>query len=183
MQIITFHNELSLMKNISIRSERFLLRTITVEDATVTYLSWLQNGNSNKFISSASPDMEMEDLREFIVDRNEKDDVIFLAIIDPTNGTHIGNIKYEPVVSSEGYALMGILIGDEDYRGKNVAGEVIISSANWLKENLDIRMIWLGVHVENLPAIKAYQKIGFLITDTPYISKASGDLHTMVLNL
>ncbi len=171
------------MSKISIQTERFLLRTIKEEDVTPTYLNWLQDGASNKFISSASPDVAMADLRQFIIDRNDRDDIIFLAIIDSVNGVHIGNIKYEPVNTSEGYAVMGILIGDENYRGKNVAGEVIINSAKWLKENLGIKMIWLGVHLDNSPAIKAYQKIGFFIADTLYIKKVSDDFHTMVMNI
>jgi len=171
------------MIKISIQTERFLLRTITEEDVSPAYLSWLQDGVSNKFINSASQDIAMDDLRQFIVDRSNRDDIIFLAIIDSIDDLHIGNIKYEPVNAKEGYAIMGILIGDESYRGKNVAGEVIKASANWLWENLELKAILLGVHKLNYPAIKAYEKIGFVVSETPYITNISDDSCTMMLKL
>jgi len=171
------------MSKISIQTERFLLRTITEEDVSTTYLSWLQDGASNKFISSASQDMAMDDLRKFIFDRSNRDDIIFLAIIDSINELHIGNIKYEPVNTLEGYAVLGILIGNEDFRGKKVASEVITESAKWLKQNLNINQIVLGVHCDNFPAIRAYQKIGFILADTPHITKITDEVQTMVLSI
>lgn len=168
---------------ISIQTDRFILRTIVKGDVSPRYLSWLQDGNSNRFINSASPDIDIAELQQFIEEKSNRDNVVFLGIFNRSDGIHIGNIKYEPVNTKEGYAVMGILIGDESYRGKNVAGEVIKASANWLWENLELKSILLGVHKLNYPAIKAYEKIGFVVSDTPYITKVSDDSHTMILQL
>lgn len=168
---------------ISIQTDRFILRTIVKDDVSPRYLSWLQDGNSNRFINSASPDIDISDLHQFIEERSNRDDVVFLGIFNRADGTHIGNIKYEPINIKEGYAVMGILIGDESYRGKKVAAEVINASAKWLRENFKLKLILLGVHKHNLPAIKAYMKIGFVVSDTPYITKVSNDLYTMALQL
>ena len=77
------------------------------------------------------------------------------------SGEHIGNIKYEPIDIEEHQATMGILIGEENWRGRGVATEVINKSAIWLQENLTINKILLGVDVGNIGAIRAYEKSGF----------------------
>jgi len=78
---------------------------------------------------------------------------------------------------------MVILIGNEDFRGKMVASEVIIGSAKWLKQNLNNNKIVLGVRCDNFPAIRAYQKIGFILADTPHITKITDEVQTMVLSI
>ena len=75
--------------------------------------------------------------------------------------SHIGNIKYEPIVIEEYQATMGILIGEKRWRGKGVATEVINASMTWLKRNLGIRKFFLSVDLDNIYAIKAYEKSGF----------------------
>lgn len=114
-----------------------------------------------KFIASSSHFKSIEDLKIYIKNSNSKSDELFLAVIDKNNGKHIGNIKYENINKSFGIAVMGILIGDENYRGQGVAQEIITASSKWLKENLSIKKILLGVNKKNLAAINAYEKIGF----------------------
>jgi len=84
-----------------------------------------------------------------------------LGIFDIGNNHHIGNIKYEPIDYENRVATMGILIGEEDYRGLGVAPEVIKASSMWLKKTFNITNIILGVSLENDRAISAYEKIGF----------------------
>ena len=64
---------------------------------------------------------------------------------------------------------MGILIGEEGWRGRGVALEVIKSSSEWLNKQYDINHIALGVDSKNIAAIKAYEKIGFKNKQTPCI--------------
>ena len=78
---------------------------------------------------------------------------------------------------------MGILIGDPDFRGKGVAAEVVFASAKWLKEHRSIRQILLGVNIENLPAIQAYKKIGFVNVESSFIIKSRPNIMTMGLFL
>ena len=84
------------------------------------------------------------------------------GIFDINNNKHIGNIKYEPIDYENRTARMGILIGDECYRGKGVAVEVINVSTNWLYKKYGIRKVFLRVEISNKAAINAYKKAGFL---------------------
>lgn len=145
------------------RSQRFILRPITVLDATPEYLRWLQDERANKFIVAVTARYDLESLRQYIEEKINRDDVIFLGIFVAESGAHIGNIKFEPVNRAARSATMGMLIGCENWRGKGVAAEVLDACAIWLYERHNIVRIELGVDRQNDSAIKAYQKAGFKI--------------------
>ena len=122
------------------------------------------------------------ELRKYVVDKISRDDVLFLGIFEKSRELHIGNIKYEPVNSELGYAIMGILIGDADYRGKGVASEVLLYSIQWLNDNEGIHKVFLGVDVENKNAIRAYEKSGFIYLKGNLPEYLNPDIMYMVKN-
>jgi ribosomal-protein-alanine N-acetyltransferase len=168
---------------VEINTERFLLRELTEKDVTQRYLDWLSDSESKKFIAAATVVRKLSDLRQYVLERIGRDDILFLGIFEKASGLHIGNIKYEPVNSGLGYAIMGMLIGDPAYRSKGVAAEVLNASARWLKEHRSIRQILLGVSKDNLTAVKAYEKVGFVVADTPHIQKPMSGALTMIWRL
>lgn len=166
---------------ILIQSERFVLRPLTPEDATERYLGWLNNQTVQTWISTAALTTALTDLRNYIESRYNKPEVLFLGIFDKKSKLHIGNIKYEPVDTTNGTAVMGVLIGDESYRGKGVFEEVLQASAQWLKKNHAIHEVHLGVHKANVAAIKAYRKAGFIESMEQYIGNS--DALKMILHV
>jgi ribosomal-protein-alanine N-acetyltransferase len=161
-------------------TERFRLRALRETDATERYLGWFRNDAVVRHISAATTTRELSDLREYIRARQGRDDVVFLGIFDQTTGLHVGNIKYEPVDTRLGYAIMGILIGDAAYRGQGVAQEVLKASAEWLKAQRGIAQIILGVSHDNAGAIGAYERSGFVREDSPYMPGPHQGYLTMV---
>ena len=53
----------------------------------------------------------------------------------------------------------------------------------WLNKTFGIQQIILGVDFGNMNAIKAYQKCGFRLEETPYIEAVAQNQTTMVWNL
>lgn len=168
---------------VEINTERFLLRELAEEDVTERYLGWLRGDDAKKFITAASLTEGLSDLRKYVQERIGRADILFLGIFDKTNGLHIGNIKYEPVNSALGYAIMGILIGEPAYRDKGVTTEVLNASTQWLKEHRHIRQVLLGVSKDNVAAVRAYEKAGFIAAPTPYIQKPMPGSITMAQDL
>lgn len=150
---------------IKIVTERFVLRPLTEHDVTERYLAWLRDNDARKYIVAASTTEKLSDLKQYVLDKTGREDVLFLGIFEKQTGLHLGNIKYEPVDSVRGDAVMGVLIGDVAYRGRGVSGEVIAASAQWLKRWRNIRRILLGVSSENLAAIRAYERVGFVAVE------------------
>jgi len=171
------------LKNIEIETDRFLLKCLNTSHATEKYLGWFSDSDSKKYIAAASSSLSIEDLKNFIKEREDREDVLFLGIFDKSSKVHIGNIKYEPIDPEKNYAIMGILIGDSFYRGKGVSSEVIKATADWLKTNKNIHQILLGVHKKNLQAIRAYEKVGFIVTESEYLPVKFDYTLTMKLSI
>ena len=153
------------MKNIIIQSKRFYLKSLTKDNITTNYVDWFNNPTGNEFINYAKKSRSSSELRDYVNEKAIDENVLFLGIFDKENNIHIGNIKYEPIDFFEFSAVMGILIGEEKYRGIGVASEVIKTSSRWLYENHKINTIELCVDCANVNAIKAYEKCGFFISD------------------
>jgi RimJ/RimL family protein N-acetyltransferase len=164
-----------------LETPRFQLRELTLEDVTERYLGWFRDPEAARHIASAGDTQALSDLRSYVAGRLNRDDVLFLGIFDRTTGEHVGNLKYEPVNAAEGYAIMGILIGEPAYRGRGVAAEVLAASARWLRDRRQIRQIVLGVSVDNERAIRGYQSAGFAIEDSPHMPGPHPEYYTMVL--
>ena len=171
------------MNSILIKTERCLLKTLTESDVSVRYLGWLNNKEAQSFIAAAKITTTLTGLREYVRIHSARQDTVFLGIFAKTNNLHIGNIKYQPVDSQKSFAVMGILIGDPEYRGLGVASEVIRESAFWLKRHRNINQIVLGVSNDNVAAIRAYTKVGFQIASAPHIPTCSESALTMVWDL
>ena len=146
-----------------INTERFQLKTLTVDDATEEYLSWFSSSKEvGEYIAYAKTNADINKLRQYVKEREDREDVLFLGIFTDF-GQHIGNIKYEPINLKDKSATMGILIGDKEWRGKGVATEVIKDSGKYLKENYKIKYIDLGVNKDNIAAVSAYKKMKFKV--------------------
>jgi len=165
--------------SVEISSERYVMRELRLTDVTDRYLDWFSDREARRFIAAAAGTRELSDLKRFVEERIDRDDVLFLGIFEKATHLHIGNIKYEPVDSDLGYAVMGVMIGDPAHRGKGITPEILRASGEWLNANRNIRHIVLGVHRENTGAIRAYEKAGFAIGPSPYVSPAPDSL-TMV---
>ena len=167
---------------VEIITPRFALRSLTPEHASDRYLAWFRDPDAERFIETAAVTQARSDLEAYIRARCDRDDVLFLGIFDRESDLHIGNIKFEPVNSTEGSTVMGILIGDASFRGKGVTTEVLEATGGWLKEHRGIRTIMLGVSRDNQPAIRAYIKAGFKTVEPAANSRLSNALK-MILNL
>ena len=145
-----------------ITSARFVLKELTATNANTRYLSWLMDEDTAQFIHYIQADID--ELAHYIEQRYQDEDCWFFGIF--YQGEHIGNIKYQRLAAKASVATMGILIGEKNWRGKGVASEVLEASLQYLKNNLAIKEVNLGVEKSNKAAIKAYEKIGFSITNS-----------------
>ena len=164
-------------------SERFFLRTLIEDDVNARYLEWINGSDKSQYINYTNQNSTVDEVSTFVTERVNSDTVLFLGIFVRESGEHIGNIKYEPIDFKKSYAIMGILIGKKNWRGRGVAAEVIKASSMWLHNKYGIKQIILGVNTGNIWAIKAYEKVGFSEKKTPLIRKIDKTNITMVWDI
>lgn len=157
------------MKFRDIETERFVLRVMTPELVTETYLSWFSDSESLTFIEYAKKKTSLEDLKIYVQEKYLSEEVLMFGVFSKELKKHLGNIKFEPIDMKKGKAVLGVLIGDRDWRGKGLFAEISTALEKELK-NCGIRTIYLGVERANLPAIKAYEKAGYVNDLTNYLN-------------
>jgi ribosomal-protein-alanine N-acetyltransferase len=141
-------------------SQNFILRSISANDDDLSnYLSWIRNETLNSFIMGASRNMTKENLIEYLIGKNQSKSCILFGIFEKLSGEHIGNIKLEPIIQNS--AVLGILIGNPEFRGKGVGYEVISQIVKFSNEVLHLEKLELGVNLSNVAAYNLYTKIGF----------------------
>lgn len=147
----------------SLSTQRFYIRELTSEDANQHYLDWFKQEEITRYITHVPN--SLKELAQYIKD-NQADSTAFLFGIFPHNSTqHIGNIRYEFAYNGYDKVDMGILLGDQQWRGKGVAAEAITAVSKYFVENFGIKQVILGVDSTNVAAVKVYEKIGFVETE------------------
>jgi len=143
-------------------SSRFILRSLNPQQDDFTkYLSWMQDYDSNPFICGVRENLTLAELCHFVSEKNASPHAILFGIFTKSDLQHIGNVKLEPI-NKNNTATLGILVGDESYRGKGVGFEVLSAVLDFAFNDLTLRKVELGVENKNEIALKLYHKLGFL---------------------
>lgn len=166
------------MTEIWLETERACLRPLTLSDVTARYLSWL-HAQAGGAIMAARRDMTLADLETYVSARVNMDDVLFLGIFERLNGTHIGNLKFEPIDRDAREAVIGILIGDPEWRGVGLVPEVLPAACDKLCRESGLDRVSLGVKRDHLAALRAYERSGFQIGSSALIGSGGGH-HVMI---
>ena len=148
-------------QNVILTRERIYLRELKEEDASQEYCNWLNDHIVNKFLKTKKT--TIKELRQYIKEKKESTNCLFLGIFFKDTSKHIGNIKFEPFDFENKEATLGILIGDRDYWGCGICSEVVKAVTEYAFKKMNLKKIGLGVISENKAAIGCYQNAGFNI--------------------
>ena len=155
-------------RNLVFKGKRIYLRELKEEDASREYCNWLNDPMVNKYLETRST--SIKELKEYIEEKKENENCIFLGIFIKNTDKHIGNVKLEPIDWNDKKATLGILIGDKNYWGKGICTIATKLVTEYAFEKLGLKKIDLGVLSENKAAIVCYLKSGFKIDN--FIPKA-----------
>lgn len=85
----------------------------------------------------------------------------YFAIVDQ-HGTLLGRIDYEHLDPVDRTAELMIMIGDRQNRGQGIGTDALRTLIRHLFDDRQVERVWLTVLAWNEPAIRAYEKIGFI---------------------
>ncbi len=160
LENITSEIKMNLSK--PLRTPRLMLRNLSAQDASQTYLSWLRDPDVNKHLEVRFANrMDLSDVVSFIESANASLDTILLGIFLKEGGTHIGNVKLGPIVVPHARSEIGFLIGDKGCWGNGYASEAIRSISYYGLEELGLEKITAGCYETNIGSTKALLKAGF----------------------
>ena len=85
------------MKYVAIKTDRFLLRSLSVADVNIRYHDWLHSQNKSQYIEYSKRSKSIDKLKEYVNRKVLSNHALLLGIFDIANNVHIGNVKYEPI--------------------------------------------------------------------------------------
>ena len=100
------------------------------------------------------------DLKELVLDPNTK-----VVVAEEEGGKLVASgyavsKKARHYLDHETYAYLGFMFTDPDYRGLGINARIVDELVSWSKDQ-GFNEIRLTVYEDNLPAVKAYEKVGF----------------------
>src|SRR5688572_23427191 len=113
------------MKNVILHGERVTLRPFTMEDVDAPYLRWVNDKEVTRFLEVGLHPVSLDQLTEFAKQAIEDRNVMLFAIVEKTSGRHIGNLKLDNIQSIHQFAVLGILIGEQDCWNKGYGSEAV----------------------------------------------------------
>jgi len=150
------------MNNISIETERLILRSMSRADAAGPYLRWMRDPEILRYLEARFLEFTEDGLATYIERCNDDGTVMLLAICLKEDGTHIGNIKLGPINGAHSRADVGFLIGDKGQWGKGFAPEAIDAVARHAFDQLRLHKVTAGIYEENTGSRRALAKAGFV---------------------
>jgi RimJ/RimL family protein N-acetyltransferase len=137
-------------------------------------IRWLNDPEANAYIGDQTDTDQREQTEWF--DRYEKDkNKIFFTIYD--DARPIGFMGLSNINQPKEEASLFIMIGEKEYRGKGVGRFCVQYLIDYASRKLQLARLTLEVLKGNLPALRLYQKIGFIQ------KKKSGEEIFMALEL
>ena len=146
--------------SLRMETERFALRILTEEDATEGYLSWLHDPKIAVMLASDAMNETMAGLRKFI---SWHDNVTrFLFGVFTKEGKFIGthSIQFFP---REGWAAVGVMIGDRKFWGAAVPLETRARLLQWIFEELGPGLVRASCFSINRPSIFNFKRQGWQV--------------------
>ena len=149
------------------------LRKLKLTNINNEYLNWFNDISISRFINNKPKDITS--LLKYYNQTIKKKKNIFLGIFYKKK--HIGNLRVHNFNNKNSSAYLGIMIGNQKFRSKNIGSKSIDLIKDFLFYKMKINNIFLGVNKKNLKAINFYKKKNFLIY------KEKKNIYVMKLNI
>ena len=116
---------------------------------------WCKNIHSKRFMSRTTP-------RFFSAQQSVRNDLWEWYVIELENRS-VGTVWLEKENADSEWAVLGIVIGFEDFLGKGIGAYAISEAIAKARKNLRFSKVKLNVRKTNSRAISCYRKCGFSV--------------------
>lgn len=145
-----------------LENEKIKIRPLISSDVTKDYFNWFKDKLIKKYVVNTTY-KDINHLKKYVFENSKKKNILFLGIFTKKN-KHIGNIKFEKINIKKKSAVMGILIGNKNFRNKGLSASALTMTMQYLNKKKKIKYFFLGVNKKNIQAIESYYKSGFRIS-------------------
>jgi len=143
-----------------ITGRNVFLRGITKKDVNKDYLSWINDYDVVKNMTTGLFPTSQEDILEYVDRINKSNSEVIFAIVHKKEEKHIGNIKLGEINWIHRHAYIGIMIGNKDFLGKRLGTEACELILWYAFNRLNLHKVSATLSENNIASKKMFQKLG-----------------------
>ena len=142
-----------------LEGEHVYLSPMNPEDIEIN-VKWLNDPEILKYLNLRNSLISIVGEKEFL-EKNANAEFC-LSIVRSDNDELLGNISLKNIDYKNGFAELGIFIGETNNLSKGYGSEAINLLTNYAFKELRLHTVYLTYFEENIRAQKAYTKCGFV---------------------
>lgn len=140
-------------------SEKIFLKILTPDKVTAEYVSWLNDNEVVQYIDRCNGTEDFNGVKKYVEDKYKSIyDLLFGIYYEDK---HIGNIRLGANDLKNNLSFVGYFIGDKNYWGKGICGEVLRKLTTYAFEELGLYKIEAEVISPNIASQKILINSGF----------------------
>jgi RimJ/RimL family protein N-acetyltransferase len=143
---------------------QYILRTITVEDATDRWAHWMEDPEASDMLNAPRKAMTREDLVAYIRGFDQRTRIL-IGIFEKASGLLLGFLRND-VDFATGQFLVSMIIGEPDYRHSGVTNAVTIPFRDYFFETLGMKVMMATALAHNRPIIHYLYSTGWTLDRT-----------------
>lgn len=152
------------MPAVFIEGDLVQLTTLSADDVDLdAYAGWTNDRETTRFMGIGSFPITKAAIQQYIRSFDGRTDAMIFAIRERGSGRHIGNITLQDIDWQDRRGEVGILLGEEDARGKGHGTEAIGLVVRHAFERLGLVKLTAGVISGNEASKRAFEKNGFVV--------------------
>jgi RimJ/RimL family protein N-acetyltransferase len=137
------------------------LRRVDPERDSADRMRWMNDDVTREYLGARPQRFSQEEIRKYLESCAASTDPTLEFAVETPDGRHIGGACLRGFNHVAHSAEFGIVIGEAEFRGKGYGTDITRLLVRIGFEEFNLNRIWLTVHEQNLPGIRAYEKAGF----------------------
>src|SRR5262245_27861468 len=101
-------------RKVSLDCDKYIVRTITVEDASDRWGSWMADPEASYMLNAPAKALSKSDIVAYIKDFDQRSRIL-LGIFEKATGKHLGFLRVD-IEQPSGRFLVSMMIGEAEYR-------------------------------------------------------------------
>jgi RimJ/RimL family protein N-acetyltransferase len=142
----------------------YILRTITVEDATDRWAHWMEDAEASEMLNAPRKAMTKDDLVAYIKGFDQRTRIL-IGIFEKSSGLLLGFLRND-VDFTTGQFLVSMIIGEPDYRNSGVTNAVTVPFRDYFFETLGMNAMLATALAHNRPIIHYLYSTGWTLDRT-----------------
>jgi RimJ/RimL family protein N-acetyltransferase len=149
-----------------IQCDGFYLRGLREEDLSGRWWQWFNEPDTTRFQNKGYlPNTPQLQKTYFDKIQNSKEDVV-LAMIDDASNRHVGNVGLHSIDWIHRSAVLGIVIGEQEYLGRGWGRQAWAAITRYAFEVINLRKVCATVFEGNDRSLKCALAAGYVVEGT-----------------